>query len=392
MKDELIAIINGSIVTPKKIIQNGTVIIENQKIKHVGLVRQIKVPKDAIQLNATEHLVVPGFIDLHIQGSFGYDVWDENETSLTALCQKLLSGGTTSFLATTEYHQPTLKRLRRFMENPKSEIRNPKSAMMLGIHLEGPFINPDKKGGIPQESILKPSKKVLDQVYSLSGEKLKMLTIAPELKPAIPIIQNLVKKGIIASIGHTNATFAEAKQGFDAGISHATHLFNQITAIHHRTPGATLACLLDDRITVQVICDGIHLDWEIIKLIYQLKGAAQIALITDAVRAAGLPDGTYYSQGHGRKMNVKNGKVTRPDGTIAGSTLTMNRAVANAVNNVGIPLLDAIQMATITPAKILGVAHHIGSIAPNKDADIAILDKQFKVTQTIIKGFRAFSR
>ena len=416
MKRNLIAIINGTIITPQDIIQNGAILIENQRIKQVGSVRQVIVPQDASKIDAKNQLVVPGFIDLHLQGSFGYDVWDlpspkrssgfaqagETETSLGTLSQKLLCGGTTSFLATTEYHQPTIKRLCRFIGNPKSEIRpdfakassgeNPKLASCLGIHLEGPFINPERKGGIPQESIHKPSEKILDKVYKLTGGHLKMMTIAPELKNALPMIKNLVNNRIIASIGHTNATFAEAKQGFAAGISHTTHLFNQITAIHHRSPGATLACLLDDRITVQIICDGIHLDWEIIKLIYKLKGSAQIALITDAVRAAGLPDGIYYSQGHGRKSIVKNGKVTRPDGTIAGSTLTMNRAVANAVNNGGIPLHDAVQMATLTPAKILGLSHRIGSITPNKDADIIILDNQFGVTQAIIKGVLAFSR
>jgi N-acetylglucosamine-6-phosphate deacetylase len=263
---------------------------------------------------------------------------------------------------------------------------------MLGIHLEGPFINPDRKGGIPEESIQKPNKKILDKIYTLSNNHLKMMTIAPELKNALPLIKDLVNHKIIASIGHTAASFDEAKRGFDTGISHTTHLFNQITPIHHRTPGATLASLLDDRITVQVIADGIHLDWEIIKLIYKLKGPDRIALITDAVRPAGLPDGIYYSQGHGRESIVKNGKVTRPDGTIAGSTLTMDRAVANAVNRAGIPFPEAVRMATLTPATILGLKTRIGSIAPNHDADLVILDTQYKVTQTIIKGSPLISR
>ena len=384
MRRNLIAITNGIIITPTTIIEKGVLLIENHRIKQVGLATKIRVPKTASILDATNQLVVPGFIDLHLQGSFGYDVWDENETSLSQLCQLLLAGGTTSFLATTEYHPPTIKRLRCYLENQKSEISNQQSATMLGIHLEGPFINPDKKGGIPAKSIQKPSKKILKHIYQLTGKHLKMMTIAPELNRSLPLITDLVEQGFIASIGHTNATFAEAKQGFDAGITHTTHLFNQITPIHHREPGATLACLLDDRITVQVICDGIHLDWEIIKLIYQLKGASQIALITDAVRPAGLPDGIYYSQGHGRKSIVKNGKVTRPDGTIAGSTLTMNRAIANAVSYCGIPLLDAIRMATLTPAKILGISHRVGSIKPNKDAVLVILDKQFRVVKTFV--------
>ncbi|MDI6783048.1 MAG: N-acetylglucosamine-6-phosphate deacetylase, partial [bacterium] len=391
-----IAIINGTIVTPQEIIQHGTVLIENQRIKQVGSGRQVKVPQDASKIDTKNQLVVPGFIDLHLQGSFGYDVWDENETSFTELCKHLLSGGTTSFLATTEYHPPTFERLRNYCNKPtadpecsfgaswihgKRNCRLP-TADCLGIHLEGPFINPERKGGIPQESIQQPNKKILNNVYKLTGGHLKMMTIAPELKNALPLIKDLVNNGIVASIGHSNATFAEAKRGFDAGISHTTHIFNQLTAIHHREPGATLACLLDDRVTVQVICDGIHLDWEIIKLIYHLKGPDRIALITDAIRAAGLPNGIYSSQGHGRKSIVKDGKVTRPDGTIAGSTLTMNQAVANAVNQAGIPLLDAVQMATLTPAKILGLSHRIGSIAPNQDADIVILDNQFRVTQT----------
>ncbi|MCX7919020.1 MAG: N-acetylglucosamine-6-phosphate deacetylase [bacterium] len=386
MKNNRIAIINGTIVTPISLIQNGTLVIENQRIKQVGHRERIKLPKDAVIINAANQLVVPGFIDLHLQGAYGYDVWDEPETALPTLCKNLLQGGTTAFLATTEFHPPTISRLSRFLATQNSAPDSEPAATCIGIHLEGPFINPERKGGIPGESIQPPSKKLLKEIERLSQGNLKMLTIAPELLGTIPIIQHVVDHGIIAAIGHTNASFAEAKRSFDAGITHTTHIFNQMTPIHHRNSGATLACLLDDRISVQVICDGIHLDWEIIKLIYRLKGANRMVLITDAIRAAGLPDGIYHSQGHGRKIIVKNGKVTRPDGTIAGSTLTMNRAVANAVHYCQIPLKAAIRMATLTPAQILGVSHRIGSIAPNREANIVVLDNRFRVKKVFVKG------
>ncbi|MFB3894764.1 MAG: N-acetylglucosamine-6-phosphate deacetylase [bacterium] len=401
MQTSYLAIINGCIITPLNIIDGGTIIIKNRRILRIGPTSKIAIPRSAKIIDARLRWVVPGYIDLHLQGAFGHDVWDEDTSSLPALCNKLIAAGTTGFLATTEFHIPTIKRLREFMEcglriadcgikNSKSEIINLQSTM-LGIHLEGPFINPDRKGGIPVESIHKPSRFLLSKIFSLADQYLKMMTLAPELKNSVPLVRDLVSHRVIAAIGHTAATFAEAKRGFDAGISHTTHIFNQITPIHHRNPGATLASLLDDRITVQVICDGIHLDWEIIKLIYKLKGPKKIALITDAVKPAGLPDGIYYSQGHGRKSIVKNGKVTRPDGTIAGSTLTMDRAVANAVKYAKIPFVDAIQMATLTPASILGISHQVGTIAPNKIANLVILDNQYRVTQTVINGvlFRA---
>jgi N-acetylglucosamine-6-phosphate deacetylase len=230
----------------------------------------------------------------------------------------------------------------------------------------------------------------LDKILKASGGKLKMMTIAPELKGASGIIKKLKKEKVIASFGHSNATYEETKKGIAAGITHATHIFNAMRPIHHRDPGPLPALLTDDRISVQLIADGVHIRPEIVRLILKLKGAENICLITDSMSSMGLPDGKYAYDGWGYES--KNGVCRYKDGTLIGTALPLNKMVRRMIEFGGIGLQDALKMVTINPAKALGIHNRKGSIGEGKDADLVIMDEDLDVEVTIVGGEVVYRR
>ncbi|MGB9729004.1 MAG: N-acetylglucosamine-6-phosphate deacetylase [Thermoprotei archaeon] len=371
-------IVAGKLITPKEEINN--IIIEFDE-KIIADIRPFsgEIPKDF--LDAKNMIVTPGFIDIHIHGAEGFDATRDDYYGIKNMSKILPKYGITGFMPTAICSPKD--RFRRFIqivyELWKTENEG---ARVLGAHLEGPFINPKKKGAQPIEHIRKPDLNELHEYINLRKEMPFRLTIAPELEGAYELISEASKNDVIISMGHSDATFDEAKKGFNAGAKLVTHLFNAMREFHHREPGLPGFALTNDEVYVEIISDFIHIHPETLKLIIKTKPLDKIVLITDAIEAAGLPDGKYQLGQYA--ITVINRKATLPDGTIAGSTLTIDNAVKNMVK-IGLPLRYSILMSTLVPAEILK-SPNIGKIEIGKEANLVILDNDLNVRCTIIHG------
>lgn len=370
-------IIHGpTIYTEQGPIAGHSIVVED------GIIQEITdKPLKATQTFPTNYHLIPGMIDMHIHGANGADVMDASPQALNTIIHALPAEGTTAFVPTTmtQHKDKITEALENIANNATTD-----GAEILGINLEGPFISRQKLGAQSGRWVLEPDTKLFDQWQQISGNKIKNVTIAPEEKGTLDLIKHLHNHGVIASLGHSNCSYEKAVAGIAAGASNATHLFNAMSNIHHRFPGLPTAVLLDDSVTVEIIADGIHLHPAIIQLIFKIKGPDKIILITDSIRAKFLDDGTYELGG--QKIKVVDYTVTLEDGTLAGSTLTMDRALRNVMKFTGCSLTDAITMATKNPAEKLGVFNRKGSLAPNKDGDIVILDDKYQVVMTMCKG------
>lgn len=333
-------------------------------------------------LDTEGRLVIPGIIDIHIQGAGGADILDGTVESLQTMAKTLAKLGTTGFLATTVV-KPENKNL-HLKEVVTCIGKDMGGASLLGIHLEGPFINTKKIGGISPYYISHPSQKILDKILHITGDTLRIMTIAPELPGCHDIIQSLVNTHVIASFGHSDATYEETKKGFEKGISHVTHICNAMPQLHHRVPGPLPAIFETSGITVQIISDGVHLHSSIVNMIYNCIGEMRCICITDGVRATGLPEGRYVY--NGREYESKNGSARYSDGTLIGSTVSLVTIALRFMEFTGCTLETAINTVTKNPAELLGIFDKKGSIDMGKDADIVVLDNDYSVWATIING------
>lgn len=380
---ERMIIAGGRVVTPAEAIPRGWVLVDGPKVAAIG---SGDPPADlaagAEIVDATGQTVSPGFIDLHVHGGGGGDPFAGTEDAIRAMTSFHLSHGTTAMLVTTG----TLpeEQLADAIRLTAAVADAPDGAVIAGIHLEGPFIAKRFKGAQPECHIRPASVGELERLRSIRPDFIRLVTLAPEEPGALTAVDYLCRSGIVVAMGHSNATYAEAERAIDAGVRHATHTFSAMRPFHHREPGIVGAALLDDRVTAELIMDGIHVQPEAARLLVRMKRSERICLITDAVAAAGLPDGR--SELFGAPIEIVAGTARLPDGTLAGSTLTMDRAVANMVALVGVPLTDAIRMASLNPARVLGLADRKGSLAIGKDADIVLLDDRLAATLTILAG------
>lgn len=270
----------------------------------------------------------------------------------------------------------------QMIRQTKKVIGKEKGAKIAGIHLEGPYLNIEKKGMQNPAHLRHPDLKEMKKIFDEADGLIKMVTIAPELPGGIELIDFLKKRGVVVAIAHSNATYEEAQDAFEKGASHITHCFNAMPAIHHRAPGLVAAALENDSISVQAIVDGVHLHPGIVRLIHKIKGPDKMVLTTDALQAMGVGDGEYIFGGH--QVTVTEGVARLQDGTLASSTVTMNKSLRLS-NEFGINLQDTIQMATSTPADILGMKN-LGRIEKGYSADLVLLDKKFEVLSTWING------
>jgi len=381
MPTKALVIKGGTIFTPFTKINKGTVYVKNGRIVRVG--RVVLKPFEAEIVNASGMIVVPGFIDIHIHGGAGSDVMDGTAEALRKIAEYHARFGTTSMLATTttESFDRTIQAVRAARAVIKEGTDG---AQIVGVHLEGPYINPERRGAQNVEHVRSPSLAEFERICEESANCVRIVTVAPEIEGAMEFIAAIKSKGIMVSAGHSNASYAEMISAIEAGTTHVTHIFNGMREFHHREPGIVGAALTHKELTVSVIADGIHVHPAAIAVLFGAKGADHIVLITDAIRAAGMSDGTYELGG--LPVTVKSGVCRLASGTLAGSTLTMNMAVRNTVNFLGIPLSDALKMASTNAAKIIGFADTKGSLEEGKDADITILDGDFNVQSTIAKG------
>ena len=360
--------------------QLSCLLVRNGKIISVHSEIDSSVLAADSELDGKGHFLIPGMIDVHIHGAEGFDMMDGTIESVEAVSKACARTGCTSFLATSV--SSSLDDLLKMVSNVKELAGQEPGARIAGIHIEGPYLNAKRKGMQNERYLRHPKQGEMEKIILNTGSLLKMVTLAPELPGGLEMIQFLRKQGIISAIAHSDATYEEAKQAFENGASHVTHCFNGMRPIHHRDPGLVIAAFEESNVSVQAIVDDVHLHPAIVRLIYREKGPEKMVLITDALQAMGMGDGTYLFGGH--EVTVRNGVATLDDGTLASSTVTMNEALAKTVRT-GIPLSDAVKMATQTPANILGLAHK-GRIRAGADADLVLMNDQFEVIWTIING------
>jgi N-acetylglucosamine-6-phosphate deacetylase len=322
-------------------------------------------------------LLCPGFIDLQINGAFGADIGPDPDASKT-LVTKLPTTGVTSFLPTLI--SSPLECYEEFFD-ALEEGAMERGARVLGAHLEGPFLAPERKGAHDPANLQPVDLGFLREL--LDSGQVKIMTLAPELPNSLEAIELLLKEGAVASAGHTEATYEEVTRAVDAGLGLGTHLYNAMRPLAHREPGTVGALLTDDRVRVGIIADGMHVHEAALRLAHRAKGSEGLILVTDAMQAAGMPPGDYELGG--RKVRLEDGAVRLPDGTLAGSALTMDEAVRNAVRFLGVSLTQAVRMASEVPAAALNLDGK-GKVAAGCDADFALLDAQGAVLETIVAG------
>lgn len=373
-------------------IEQGYVLTEGDKVIEVGPMSSCPASSEAevIELDPS-FSVVPGFIDVHIHGASGADVMDATEEALRTMAKTLPKEGTTSFLATT-MTAPT-EQIERALQNVAQYIDSgnpPGEAEVLGVHLEGPFISPKRAGAQHPKNIIEPNIELFQKWQQIAKGHIRLVTLAPEEKNGLELTAYLKEQGVVASIGHSDAVYKQVKAAIDAGVTHATHLFNGMRGIHHREPGVAGAVLMHEEVICELIADGIHVAPEMVRFAYQNKGSAGLILITDAMRAKCLGAGIYELGG--QEVTVQGEKATLRDGTLAGSILKLDDAVKNAMSFTGCTLEDIIRMASWNPAKQLGVSDKKGSIRVGKDADLAVLDEQYRVVMTICRGQLAYAK
>lgn len=354
-------VLRGNLVLPDKIMEDGELIIQDHRIIAVN-------PRPGSR-PATVHWqdgwIWPGLIDLHIHGIGGYDVMDGSEKSLSQIVQRLAKTGTTGFLATTM--SETFPELMRVFQSIRHYQSRHRDNALLGVHMEGPFIHVDRKGAQRGDALRTPSLEEVREYHDLLGGNLKRITIAPELDGSLALITYGLQYGIMMSAGHSNATYEEAVNAFNQGVTQVTHLFNAMTGINHRAPGLVGAALMDPRIAVEILVDGEHLHPETVRLVQRLKAPDRLFLVTDAMRAATVADGLYELGG--QDITVKNGVARTTTGRLAGSTLTLLRAVLNYETYTGVSLAEAVRAASLLPAHILGLRDR-GALMPGHEADI----------------------
>jgi len=377
------AIRNVQIITPFRVVEEGTLIIEGRKISAIGSSRDTPVPAGMKVYEFDGMMLTPGFIDLLVHGGGGYGFADMSLEAVEKISQYGFQHGTTGMLAAL-YSKPEpamladVKRIAEFCEKSKG-TRN-----IWGIHLEGPFINKELHGAMKSDYLWQPSVAGWQKLYGVSNGYIRLMTIAPELPGMEAVMRAAAKNDVVLSIGHSAATYQEVLCAIDNGAAHVTHMFNAMKPFHHREPGVAVAALVHHELKVELIADGIHVHPAVMRLIYDIKGSGGIILITDAVRAAGMPDGDYTFMD--QKIHVKKNRAFLDGNTLAGSTLTMEKAVKCMVQQVDVPLTDAVRMASLNGAKVLGLEHHKGIIAVGKDADVVVLDSNFDVQMTVSEG------
>ena len=364
----------------------GDVFLEDGKI--IEAAPAISKAADAhIEAAGKNWTLVPGFIDVHIHGAAGYDVMDATLEALSGIAAVLPKEGTTSFLATTMTQSG--EAMTAALQNASRFQAGDAQAEMLGIHLEGPFISAKQPGAQPVEYIIAPAMDLFLKWQELSGNRIKLVTLAPEVEGGVEFIRALTKDGVVASIGHSDGTWQEMQQALDAGASRVTHLYNQMSAFHHREPGVVGTALLEDRLNAEIIADFIHSHPKSIELAYRQKGAERLVLITDAMRAKGLEPGVYGLAGQDVIVTATDARLK--SGRLAGSILTMDAAVKNVHSATHCTISELVAMTSANAAKELGVTNK-GSIAAGKDADLVVLDENLDVQLTICRGTIAYAK
>jgi N-acetylglucosamine-6-phosphate deacetylase len=390
------------LLTPTDAIEHPLVLVEQGRVLEISTRGSRQAPAGVSLSDFGDGVIAPGYVDLHLHGSAGYDVMDDTAEALPAIEQLLARHGVTSYFPTTvtapmDVTLRALERLadaietrERCLDRPNADGKN--RAVPFGIHLEGPFISHVRRGVHPPEHLLAPKLTLFEGFWQAARGRIRMMTIAPELDDAPEVIAEAARRGVCVSLGHSDADFAAAERGISAGAHHATHTFNAMRPLDHRTlddrtldhrsPGILGAVLTDDRVSADIIADGVHLDPAIVKLVANAKGPDQTVLITDAISATGMPNGRYRLGSF--EVDVRDGKCMA-DGKLAGSVLTMDRAVRNLVRFAEWDLSHAVAAASKNPARVARIARK-GVLAVGADADFVVLSPAGDVLRTFVGG------
>jgi N-acetylglucosamine-6-phosphate deacetylase len=392
----MLAFTAGRLLTPTDSVEHPLLLVDHGHVLEISARGSRQVPAGIAASDFGDAVMAPGYVDLHIHGSAGYDVMDDRAEALPAIEHLLSRHGVTSYFPTTvtapmDATLRALERLADAIEKRERENNNnedaKRRALPLGIHLEGPFISHARRGVHPPENLLAPTLTMFERFWQAARGRIRMMTIAPELEGAPEVIAEAARRGVCVSMGHSDADFAAAERGIAAGARHATHTFNAMRPLSHntldnRSPGILGAVLTDHRVSADIIADGVHLDPVIVKLFAKAKGPEQTVLITDATSAAGMPDGRYRLGS--LEVDVRDGKCMM-DGKLAGSVLTMDRAVRNLARFAEWDLPQAVAAASRNPARAARIANK-GVLAAGADADFVVLSPEGKVLRTFVGG------
>jgi N-acetylglucosamine-6-phosphate deacetylase len=376
----------GKAITSKGEIANAGILIRDGAIEIVGPRSGMELPSAATEIQATDSTAIPGFVDVHIHGAGGHDVMEANQTALSTITGRLAAFGTTSLLATTitASADDTCRSVEGIAKYISGQYQTSDTrAEILGIHFEGPFLSKERRGVHPAEWLQLPSAELLQRFLQAAAGNARILTIAPELLGATPCIDAARSLGMVVSIGHTDATYEQARAAVAHGAHHATHVYNAMRPFTHRDPGVIGAVLTTPEVTAELIADGIHVDEIAMKVLLQAKGAQGVVLVSDGTSATGMPDGEYMLGG--LKVTVNGGVCRNAEGRLAGSTLTLDRALRNIVG-LGIPLADAVRMLTLNPATLLGIEFKKGALRTGADADIVLLNGGLEIERVWARG------
>lgn len=376
---------NATTYTGITILHKSTIVIKAGKIDKVlskERFEEVQIPADAKIYDLNENIVAPGLVDTHIHGIGGVGTEDSTPEALIEMSDKLAQYGVTGFCPTL-YPQEREKFLDTITKVTKA-IGKEKGAKIYGLHLEGPFISPEKLGVQRKESISEVDLDYMEELYNAADGNIKIMTVAPELENMRELAHYCIKKGIVLSAGHTNATYDDMLEGMHSGILHSTHLFNAMSSMHHRDPAVVGAILIHSQITSEIIPDGFHVHAGLINLLRKNKPMNNIVMVTDALRPTQQTEGTLIANGEEVYLDDLIFK-RKHDNVIAGSSLLMIEGIRNLVK-WGVPIHDAIRMASTNPVRVINQNNNTGSLLPGLDADIVVFDKSFEIKMTIING------
>ena len=381
-----IALVGGKIVTPFRIIENSVLTTKDDKIFEIGYADDLNISDNSEVIDIKDHYLVPGFVDLLVHGGGGFGFSDGIYESIPKISEYFLKHGSTSMLGSLHAKPEKdllddLSKLSDFiLANPNSNIK--------AIHMEGPYLNPLLKGAMNEDYLWKPSIESFNKMWEASKGLIKIMTIAPELPGALDVIREASFRGVVCSIGHSTADYETIDKAISNGAAHVTHIFNAMKQMHHREPSLITASLLRDELKIELIADKLHVHPAVMELLLKTKTSKGIILITDSIRAGGMHDGEF--QFSDQKVILNNNKATLVDGTLAGSTLTLDNAIKNLLDTTSASITDAVRMSSLNGAKVIGLDR--GIIASGKTADLVVLDKNWKVQFTILNGKIAYRR
>jgi N-acetylglucosamine-6-phosphate deacetylase len=381
---DTITIKGGTIYTTRMRLDNGRLVVRGRHIEDVFAAGEKREDSSADEvIDASGLIVAPGFIDIHVHGGGGGDTSERDPEAIVMMAEAHARFGTTAMLPTV-YPGPWVEMIGAIDAIEEAMTQRTSGARVLGINMEGPFLNPRRSGALRVENLLAPDRDALLQLLAASDNTIRLMTIAPELPGAVELIKLCRERSVRTAVGHSDASHEEMILGINAGINHVTHVFNALRRTHHRDPGVMGTILINDEITVELIVDFYHVHPAVVVQLIKVKPNDKITLITDALTITGL-DGHFF-EADGRSVEIVDGLARLEDGTIAGSVLTMNRAVKNMVSTGLVPVDDALKMASLVPAKILGINHNKGTLLPGSDADVVVMDRDFNVKLTMIEG------